>query len=225
MSGEIRREQPATVITPTTGDPPVKRQGFTTTGSVTVVGTNTPADKTLLTPNLTATATFNAENEAVLAGRRTYDESMADDHFANDAARFWDKVIVDNDAAVGDGKRGAVAATAVHVGATVMGFFVEMSGVRQVRARSGQLGAEVGGGASTREITKTSLLLGGETLLAAANGLGVGGVTRAAKVGLEGAAIVKGAQAVRSTEQREQFYEPLVRAELARVQARAGDRW
>ena len=30
-------------------------------------------------------------------------------------------------------------------------------------------------------------------------------------------------QAVRSTEQREQFYEPLVRAELARVQARAGD--
>lgn len=30
-------------------------------------------------------------------------------------------------------------------------------------------------------------------------------------------------QAVRATEQRDQFYEPLVRAELARVQARAGD--
>jgi hypothetical protein len=200
MSGEIRRELPSTGITTTTGDSPVKRQETTTTGSVTVVENDAPADQTLLKSNLTAKATVDAENEAVLAGRRAYDESMADDHFANDAARFWDKVIVDNDAAVGNGQRGAVAATAVHVGATVMGFFVEMSGIRQVRARSGQLGAEVGGGASTTEITKTSLLLGGETLMAAANGLGVGGVSRAAKVGLEGAAIVKGAKAVRSSE-------------------------
>jgi hypothetical protein len=145
-------------------------------------------------------APFDAQAEAVAAGRRAYTETMQDDHWSNDAARFWDQVAVDNDRAVSDGRRGAVTATAVHVGAKVMGFFVEMSGIRQVRARAGQLGAEVGGGASGWEVTKTSAMLGGETLLAAANGLGVGGVTRAAKVTAEGVTIIRSAEAVRASE-------------------------
>jgi hypothetical protein len=166
--------------------------------AVPVVKTETPppvADKAKVKPNVTQQAKF----DAVAYGKQAYDETMKDDHWSNEAATYWDQVIASNDKAVGDGKRDPYTATAVHVGATVMGFFVEMSGIRQVRARAGQLGAEVGGDAPTGEIAKTSLLLGGETLLAASNGLGIGsGVGRAAKVSAEGAAIIRGAEAVKA---------------------------
>lgn len=138
--------------------------------------------------------------QAVAMGRQVYQESLQDGHWSNEAARYWEDVKDRNDRAVGDGQRGPVTATAVHVGATVMGFFVEMSGVRQVRARAGQLGAEVGGGADRMEIAKTGAMLAGETLLAASNGLGVGGVGRAAAVRAEGTAIVRGAEALRAGE-------------------------
>lgn len=199
MTGPIRTDPPTTVTPnfvstdqappPPAGKPPV-------TPPVTV--TPTPAgDQTTVKASLGHAAAF----DAVAYGRQAYQESLNDDHWSNDAARYWDGVIADNDRAVGDGRRDPYTATAVHVGATVMGFFVEMSGIRQVRARAGQLGAEVGGDAPTAEVAKTGLLLGGETLLAAANGLGVGaGVGRAVKVSAEGAAIVRGAEAVRAGE-------------------------
>ncbi|MBC7545378.1 MAG: hypothetical protein H7338_21845 [Candidatus Sericytochromatia bacterium] len=138
-------------------------------------------------------------DRAVAMGREAYAESHGDGHWLNESARHWEGVRKDNDRAVDEGRRGPLAATIVDLGAQTMGFFVNMSGLRQVRDRSAQLGAEWGGGASGYEKAKTISLLTGEVALAAANGLGVGGVARATQVSREGAAIVQAAKAAQTT--------------------------
>ena len=100
------------------------------------------------------------------------------DGVAHQADHYWEDYRDSLGEEVSSGEMGPTEATVKHTYATVMGFFVDLSGFKQVERSAAHLGHDVGHGADGWTVTKDSAVLLGNSALAGSNFLPIAGAAR-----------------------------------------------